>query len=329
MGARAGRLRRKVCLAPALPLDSRLPLPPPHSIMPLKILHRPLRLFLLLLALGACTATDAARAVKKISAPTPSKSKVLAAIAAIEKDPFGKQGTDARQTVSIFAINSDEINIEVSDLTAPWLDEAGKSAKEKDASYTLLDFYIAGYVKAQLNNEPPSNYPRGGWLFVIRAYNQLAAKTKISRPSIERLAALESNGWLAEYSQIVVREQTENAAAWNAKIPGKKKLTRDYLSPAQGLVSKGKYAEAHALYDAWLAQNPGDAEAHFDLGHALTLQAKAENDKNTAANLIKNARPHILMAAALGSKNSLLPELLQTTAPNHATGANTALSPPP
>jgi len=264
-----------------------------------------------------------AAGAKQASSATPSKSKVLAAIAAIEKDPLGKQGLAAIQTVTLFAANSDEVQLEISDLTGSWLEETGNpNAKDgtKNPANILLGSYIAGYLKSQLNNETLSDYIHSGWLFVISTYKQLAAKTKLSCPSIERLADLESKGWLAEYAQVVVKEQTENAAAWNAKIPASKKLTRGYLSPARGLESKGKYDEAYALYKAWLAQNPGDAEAHFYYGYAMTLQANGENNENAAADLRKKARPHILMAAALGTKNPLLPTLLSSTAPDYKEG---------
>ena len=269
-------------------------------------------------ASSAANAEPAATATGT-AAPTPTKSEVLAAIAAIEKDPLGKQGLDAMSPVVAFMEDSNEVLCVLGPATMPWLFDGTKNLADETvadvATQILSASYFAGNIQAQLKNGKPLDDPRAGWLFVIRAYKQLAEKIKISSPSVERLSEFESRGWLVEYAAVVMRDSQESRT--RRDVPDSKKLTRDYLAPARGLANQRKYPEAYALYNTWLAQNPYDAEVHFELGYAIDLQAGGENKKKAAAELIKKARPHVLMAAVLGSKDPLLPELLQTTAPNY------------
>ena len=295
----------------------------PRFTMSLKTILPTPRIFAVA-ALAAFTVLAAgaqsAAATSENKAPIPTKAEVLAAIAAIEKDPLSDEGLGAIQIVALFSANSDTVQLEITELTAPWLHEDGNPNDPdmaKKAAHVLLGSYFAGSVQAQMKKGKPADDPRAGWLFVIRTYNHFTEQsvTKLSFPSIKRLEMLESQGWLAEYAGVVMQD-IKNARA-RREIPAAEKLSRDYLSPARDLRNKGKFKEAYALYEAWLAQNPYDAEIHFDLGYALSLQASAGKNKKVAAELTKKARTHALMAAALGSKDPLLQSLLTTTAPNY------------
>jgi len=270
-------------------------------------------------ALASFTANAAPTATTSGAAtPTPTKADVLAAISVIEKDPLSDQGLDAMKPVITFAADSDAVSCALENTTVPWFGETGNpddKEMSENARYILSASYLAGNIQSQLKNGKPLDDPRAGWLFVIRAYKQLVEKIKFSSPSIERLDALESQGWLAEYAAVVMQD-VENPKT-EREIPDSQKLTRDCLSPAHDFLKTGDYDKACALYETWLAQNPYDAEAHYSYGAALKLQASATNDEKIAATLTKKARSHALMAAALGSTDPMLSGLLQTTAPDY------------
>ncbi|AWI09165.1 tetratricopeptide repeat protein [Ereboglobus luteus] len=279
---------------------------------------RPL-LFAVLIVQLACSLPATNPATQTVSLP--GKAAVLDAIAVIEERLPDESASDAMRLLMHYASESDDVVATLSTATTPWMRETGELEDSKQTSHAhklLLAAYIAGNVKSQLQQTPskPSDDPRAGWLTVIRVHERLAVKNLGAFLSVQRLAQLERAGLLEEYAEII---KQEIAAAKKAKpmppVSAKERLTRDYLDPAHELTRQNKFSKAYAIYDAWLEQNPDDAEVHFNYAFALNLEASAAK-KNKVANAAKKAaRPHIFKALIFGSNSPLLPEILVATNP--------------
>lgn len=262
--------------------------------------------------------------------PKPTKSEVLDAIATIEKGPG--QWENAASTVMAFMEGNyrkgDELPFIFGPASMPWIFEENIN----DSRELLAFLYAVGSIQSQLKNGKPPDSPLDGWLFVIRLRRQFAAK--ISSPSIERLDALESMGWIGECAAVVMRDfespKKPKAGQDASSILGAS--GRDVLlSAGHRRAMQGDYDEAYSAYNVLLALNPYDADANADLGQAMDrqameLRAHGEKHKEAAADLVKKARPHILMAAMLGTKNPMLPVLLRTTAPDYDWTQDTSAS---
>jgi tetratricopeptide (TPR) repeat protein len=77
------------------------------------------------------------------------------------------------------------------------------------------------------------------------------------------------------------------------------------LDHALALRNAKRYTEATPLYETWLAAHPKDAEATFDFGYTLYLQAGAETRPDVAKALRLRARQLALKARKLGSQGIL------------------------
>jgi len=260
--------------------------------------------------------------------PTPTKSEVLDAIAIIEKDP--EQWENAARTVMAFMEGNEELRFMFGPASMPWIFEENIN----DGRELLVFLYAAGIIQSHLKNGKPPDSPLDGWLFVIRLRRNLAGKIKISSPSIERLDALESMGWLGECAAVVMRdfESPKNPKAGQDASSILGTSGRDVLlSAGHRRAMQGDYDEAYSAYNVLLALNPYDADANADLGQAMDrqameLRAHGEKHEKAAAELIKKARPRILMAAMLGTNNPMLPVLLRTTAPDYDWTQDTSAS---
>ncbi len=256
------------------------------------------------------------------SAPLPGKSDVLAAIAVIEEKLPDSSASAAVALITRYAANSPDVTLTISPAVTPWMKEDGRLEDTKQidlARGLLLAAYFAGNVKSQLaqKSKNKDDDMRAGWLTVIRVHERFASQNLGAFPSVERLAQLEKMGWLAEYAGILKQEHaTARRTPPSSPVPAKERLTRDYLIPAQALVSNGRYAEARALYETWLAQNPDDAEAHVNYAHIVVVESNAARSSKVAKAAKKAARSSALKAAILGSDNPLLATLLGSTDPN-------------
>ena len=261
------------------------------------------------------------------TASLPSKSDVLAAIAIVEDKLPDPSASKAAELVAHYASSSTDVNITLSSAATPWMSENGgleDPAQLETARMCLIAAYWAGDVKSQLaqKSKKKNDDPRAGWLTVIRVHERFPSQNLGTFRSVQRLAQLEKMGLLAEYADILKQEEAagKSVPSGYPKIPAKERLTRDYLNPAHAFVTQGKYKEACAIYNAWLAQNPDDADVHFDYAHALGLEANAANNSKDAKAALKAARPHVLKAAVFGCDNPLLGSVLAGTDPNAKPG---------
>lgn len=90
------------------------------------------------------------------------------------------------------------------------------------------------------------------------------------------------------------------------------------LARALELRKASHYEEANALFVTWLEAHPRDAEAHFDYGYSLSLEATATGNPELATRLRKQAYAEGKKAKELGSTNVVLDLLLQSTDENGA-----------
>lgn len=258
----------------------------------------------------------------------PAKADVLAAIDRFEKNTMDLElmGKDIANIIG-FVEDSPDVIVTFATTTTPWIfSKPEESATEPNVVVSILTAsYCAGNIQTQLKRGKPLDDPCSGWRFAIRTYRLLQSgwKDKVDVPYLDQLDKLESRGWLKEYADYIAKENLEMAArqkkmktqdASDNKTP---RLTRNDLDAAHQLRNERKFAEACKAYEAWLAQNPDDADTHAALAYTLKLRAGAETNKKSAAGFTRAARPHALKAHAFGSTDPLLPNMLATTAPDY------------
>jgi len=79
---------------------------------------------------------------------------------------------------------------------------------------------------------------------------------------------------------LTARPQSRQALRKRAAADSQERALHDLLVTAKAAADKSDYAMAAADYEKYLAQKPGDATAHFDLGYVYTAQQ--QNDKAIA-----------------------------------------------
>lgn len=109
----------------------------------------------------------------------------LETIDKIKTDPVSDEARDLYGIVLTFAAQSDEIDIEISADTCPWL---ASIDDEKWSSY-ILGAYIAGNVEYQLRNNVIEDNPQAGCRFVRFVYGEIKrVDPQFSSKVIEELA---------------------------------------------------------------------------------------------------------------------------------------------
>jgi tetratricopeptide (TPR) repeat protein len=90
------------------------------------------------------------------------------------------------------------------------------------------------------------------------------------------------------------------------------------LLAARRLRQEMRYEDAKRMFAAWLRTHPDDAQAHFDYGYTLFLQAAAEKNESNATALRKAAHAEGATARKLGCTDALTDLLLSAVDENGA-----------
>ncbi|ACB75496.1 hypothetical protein [Opitutus terrae] len=133
-----------------------------------------------------------------------TRDEAQRAIAALEKDVFSDEASQAASVIADFAATSEDVRFTLGPDTAPWVTEEHDRNEFDDAARAmLLAVYFAGNAKAQLARGQPGDDPYPGWLAVIAAYRRIQEKRPFIVPSLEHLAQLQQDGRLEQHARDV------------------------------------------------------------------------------------------------------------------------------
>jgi hypothetical protein len=144
------------------------------------------------------------------AAPPPKQpeGEVRQASAVFLEQPLSEAGKAAAKTIVDFAVECDNVTVDVDSVSVPWF---GEGKKNKYGS-ELAVAYIAGNLLSQLDSGVKRNDPYSGLIQVFRVYRQLKAKdASCSIPEVENLLAMHRKGELVSY--LAKAEKAANTAA--------------------------------------------------------------------------------------------------------------------
>ncbi|HEY5078914.1 MAG TPA: hypothetical protein VII43_03670 [Opitutaceae bacterium] len=188
--------------------------------------------------LHACAATLALSA-PAFAADAVTRAQVLDAIrvfdanAAGSPDPTraaagaGDAVAKASNTILKFAIDSDEVVVDLGPNSVPWLDVKKGFADLPQSGERGLLFaaYVAGSVKAQLRSGKPDPNPFEGWVAMLQVYRALRTREGVRIPEAEALLSRQMAGTLGAYAASALIKSNEGLRksygdpAGSAKVP--------------------------------------------------------------------------------------------------------------
>ncbi len=189
----------------ALPLSPGVPIP----AMP--------RLFLRTAAAALAFATPA------IASETVTKAQALDAIRTFEANSLGSlaapkpeaeaasEVAKASNTILAFALESDEVVVDLGADSVPWCDVKKGLSDLPDSGQRglLLAAYVSGSVKAQLQSGRQDPNPLAGWVAMLRVYRAIRAREGVKIPEIETLLGKQMNGSLDAYAVAALKRANE------------------------------------------------------------------------------------------------------------------------
>lgn len=160
------------------------------------MIHLLAGLVLLAPAVQAAPAASAPASAASTAATAISHNDVLKAVSILENNFLSEPATSAANVVMQFAAATNDVKVELNDKVAPWL--LGKAANDTEEGYRymLTAAYIAGNIKSQLSSKKPVDDPVSGWTLVIKSYDTLNERTKLTLPSVEKLKEEQAKGKL-------------------------------------------------------------------------------------------------------------------------------------
>lgn len=133
-----------------------------------------------------------------------SRDEVLKAVEVFAKSPLSAEAKSAAATIVMFAQESVDVTVVVSQVAVPWLG-GGKPPK---FSETLLAAYVAGNIKSQLESRTNANDAYAGVQQVLKTYAQLKESDKeLDIPEVQKLVDLEAKKQLKKYLDDAQKEQ--------------------------------------------------------------------------------------------------------------------------
>ena len=122
----------------------------------------------------------------------------LKSIAIFDKSPLNEDGKQAASIILRFASESEEVTIALSAAILPWIKNKDKNTSQFNT--ILLSAYIAGNVKSQLLKKTASDDPFGGYVQVLKTYDQIQqAHPDFKIEEIEEFEKHQQNGTLKDY----------------------------------------------------------------------------------------------------------------------------------
>lgn len=174
------------------------------------------------LFLHACAASLALCA-PAFAADAVSRAQVLDAIRIFEANAAGNSDPNraaaaaadavakASNTILKFAIDSDDVVVDLGPNSVPWLDVKKGLADLPQSGERGLLFaaYVGGSVKAQLAAGKQDPNPLEGWVSMLRVYRALRIREGVRIPEAEALLARQMDGTLAAYAAAALNKSNE------------------------------------------------------------------------------------------------------------------------
>jgi hypothetical protein len=158
------------------------------------------------------------------AAETVTRGQVEEAIRTFEANALGSLTTPksaeeanaavarASNTILKFALESDDVVVDLGAASVPWCDVKKGLADLVDSGERglLLAAYVSGCVKAQLEAARPDPNPLAGWVAMLRVYRALRIREGVKIPEIEVLLARQMDGSLKAYAGAALARSTES-----------------------------------------------------------------------------------------------------------------------
>ncbi len=118
----------------------------------------------------------------------------------------------ASNTILRFALESDDVVVDLGTDSVPWCDVKKGLAQLPNSGERglLLAAYLSGSVRAQLESgrQDPSPYP--GWVAMLRVYHSLRVREGLRLPEVEALLARQADGTLEDYAAAALKRSNES-----------------------------------------------------------------------------------------------------------------------
>lgn len=193
------------------------------------------------LLLHACAAA-LALAPQAFAAEAVTHAQVLDAIRVFEANAAGNPDptraaagandavAKASNTILKFAIDSDDVVVDLGANSVPWLDVKNGLANLPQSGERGLLFaaYVAGSVKAQLLSGKQDPNPLEGWVAMLRVYRALRTREGVRIPEAETLLAQQMAGTLGAYAASALLKSNEGLRksygdpVGSAKVPAQR-----------------------------------------------------------------------------------------------------------
>jgi hypothetical protein len=170
------------------------------------------------------SAAALALAAPAFAADTVTKAQVLDAIrifdanASGNADPTRTAGgagdavARASNTILKYAIDSDDVVVDLGTDSVPWCDVKKGLADMPHSGERGLLFaaYVAGSVKAQLRTGRPDPNPYEGWVAMLQVYRAVRTREGVRIPEAEALLSRQMSGTLEAYAAAALLKSNES-----------------------------------------------------------------------------------------------------------------------
>jgi hypothetical protein len=165
---------------------------------------------LILIAIALVTLAGSVLAADDIDWANVKSDTVLKAIAMFESDPGGTNASEAMAIIANYAEASTNVSVTINTGYLPWLSQKPEIKNGK----VLLVGFVAGNVKAQLEQRIKQDQPAEGLLLMCKVYTTLRKKNQIELiPQIEEWRKLDRDGIKNIIPKIKRKDSQQDGAA--------------------------------------------------------------------------------------------------------------------
>jgi hypothetical protein len=118
----------------------------------------------------------------------------------------------ASNTILRYAVDSDEVLVDLGTDSVPWCDVKKGLADMPQSGERGLLFaaYVAGSIKAQLRSGKSNPNPYEGWVAMLQVYRSVRTREGIRIPEVEALLSRQIDGSLEAYAAVALGRSNQN-----------------------------------------------------------------------------------------------------------------------
>jgi hypothetical protein len=153
-----------------------------------------------------------------------TKAQVLDAIRIFDANALGNFGSSkteaeagdavarASNTILRYAVESDDVLIDLGTDSVPWCDVKKGLADMPHSGQRGLLFaaYVSGSIKAQLRSGKADPNPYEGWVGMLQVYRAIRTREGVRIPEVEALLSRQIAGSLEAYAVVALGRSTES-----------------------------------------------------------------------------------------------------------------------